>query len=588
MKIAVVDQYKCHPKQCSYECIKYCPRVRTGDEAITKSEYGKIIISETLCVGCGICIKKCYFNAINIIGLPESLNIPTQRYGKNGFALFGLPIPKKGQIIGILGSNGIGKSTALKIIFGTIIPNFGEEKSSKEKVLSNYSGTSLYDYFEKLYNNNIKLSQKPQYIDQIPKVFSGTVTDLFKVNNLNENKLEILIEKLNLKSILNQKINTLSGGELQRVAITICASKDADIYLFDEISSYLDIFQRIQVSKIIKDISKTKSVIVIEHDLALLDLLADTINIIYGKSSVYGIITLQKSTRVGINQYLDGYLKEENIRIRKDRIKFEEHPPKIDREMKGFFSYNSFNEKIGNFEISSDGGTLQKGEIIGIVGPNGIGKSTFIKMISGIIPTRSSIINNTYTISYKPQYIKPNENISVKDYLSRINPLIINTSYFEVEFEKPLELKDLYNSSILNLSGGELQRVAVTASLIKNADIYFIDEPSAHLDVEQRSNITKVIHRFTENNKKTTIIIDHDIYMIDMLSSRLIVLNGTPSVIGHATKPMNMKDGMNQFLKTLDITFRRDEDTKRPRINNYLSRLDRTQKKEGNYYYIYK
>lgn len=588
MKIAVVDQYKCHPKQCSYECIKYCPRVRTGDEAITKNEYGKIIISETLCVGCGICIKKCYFNAINIIGLPESLNMPTQRYGKNGFALFGLPTPKKGQIVGILGSNGIGKSTALKILFGTIIPNFGEEKLSKEKVLSNYSGTSLYDYFEKLYNNNIKLSQKPQYIDQIPKVFSGTVIDLLKINNLNENKLEVLIEKLNLKSILNQKINTLSGGELQRVAITICASKDSDIYLFDEISSYLDIFQRIQVSKIIKDISKTKSVIVIEHDLALLDLLADTINIIYGKPSVYGIITLQKSTRVGINQYLDGYLKEENIRIRKDRIKFEEHPPKIDREIKGFFSYNSFNEKIGNFEISSDGGTLQKGEIIGIVGPNGIGKSTFIKMIAGIIPTRSSITNNTHTISYKPQYIKPNENIIVKDYLSKINPLIINTSYFEVEFEKPLELKDLYNSSILNLSGGELQRVAITASLIKNADIYFIDEPSAHLDVEQRSNITKVIRRFTENNKKTTIIIDHDIYMIDMLSSRLIVLNGTPSVTGHATKPMNMKDGMNQFLKTLDITFRRDEETKRPRINNYLSRLDRIQKKENNYYYIYK
>lgn len=588
MKIAVVNQKKCHPKQCSYECIKYCPRVRTGDETIIKNEYGKIIISENLCVGCGICIKKCYFNAIDIIGLPESLNTPTQRYGENGFALFGLPIPKKEKVIGILGPNGIGKSTALKIIFGMIIPNFGEKSCSKEKVLINYSGTQLYDYFEKLYKNNIKLSQKPQYIDLIPKIFSGTVRELFNSNNLNKEKLDSIIKKLNLRYILNQNVNTLSGGELQRVAIAICSSKDADIYLFDEISSYLDIFQRIQVSKIIKDISLSKSVIVIEHDLALLDLLADTINIIYGKPSVYGVITLPKSTRIGINQYIDGYLKEENIRIRKDKIKFEEHPPKIEKNIKTLFSYQPFNEKIGNFQISSDGGTLQKGEIVGIVGPNGIGKSTFIKMISGIIPLNNSIINNQYTISYKPQYIKPDKDILVKDLFFNINPTIMNTSYFEVEFEKPLELNDLYNSSILNLSGGELQRIAITASLIKNADLYLIDEPSAHLDVEQRSNITKVIHRFTENNKKTTIIIDHDIYMIDMLSSRLIVFDGIPSINGHATKPMSMKDGMNKFLKTLDITFRRDEDTKRPRINNYLSRLDRKQKQNNNYYYILK
>ncbi|MFA5222613.1 MAG: 4Fe-4S binding protein, partial [Methanoregula sp.] len=108
MRIAIVHKDRCHAKKCGTECIIYCPRVRTGDETVIIGEDGRAVISEELCVGCGICIKKCPFDAIDIVSLPEELEHPTHRYGKNGFALYGLPIPSPGKVTGILGANGIG------------------------------------------------------------------------------------------------------------------------------------------------------------------------------------------------------------------------------------------------------------------------------------------------------------------------------------------------------------------------------------------------------------------------------------------------------------------------------------------------
>jgi ATP-binding cassette subfamily E protein 1 len=138
---------------------------------------------------------------------------------------------------------------------------------------------------------------------------------------------------------------------------------------------------------------------------------------------------------------------------------------------------------------------------------------------------------------------------------------------------------------IADLSGGELQRVAIAACLSRDADLYVLDEPSAHLDVEQRVSACSAIRRFAENKHATAIVIDHDIYMIDLLSDRLLVFEGEPAVQGEVFGPFGLREGMNRFLKNLDITFRRDEETKRPRINKPGSRLDREQKANGEYYY---
>lgn len=584
MRIAILNKDRCQPRRCSHECEKYCPRVRTGDETIVFGEDGKAIISEELCVGCGICVNKCPFDAIMIIGLPEALTEPTYRYGPNGFALYGLPTPQVGRVTGILGPNGIGKSTSVQILSGALVPNFGGDNRDWDKVLEHYSGTAMYDYFKDVIDGKVKVSQKPQYVDMIPKAFKGKTRDLLEGTD-ERGVLDELIERLDLRPIIDRNIGDLSGGELQRVAIAACAARDADFYFFDEISPYLDIYQRINSSKLIQELSAEKAVLVVEHDLAILDMLSDVVQVAYGVPGGYGVVTHPKGVRVAINQYLKGFLPEENVRIRPDAITFEVHPPRVGTDIASLVDYNAFSKKYGDtFSLETDAGSLKEGEVIGIVGPNGIGKSTFVQILAGEVEPDEGEMDIDISISYKPQYIKGENSMQVQMFLRSITRRF-DTSYYQAEVIKPLQLEPLFEKMLNDLSGGELQRVAIAACLSRDADLYILDEPSAHLDVEQRSLATKAIKRFAENNGKTALVVDHDIYMIDMLSERLIVFEGKPAVYGKAHPPSSMQDGMNKFLSDLNITFRRDEDTARPRVNKQGSRLDREQKAQGEYYY---
>ncbi len=586
MRIAIINSDRCQPKKCTYECMRFCPRVRTGDETIVLAESGKPVISEELCVGCAICVKKCPFGSIAIIELPEELKeIETHRYGINGFALYGLAIPQRGRVIGIIGPNGIGKSTAVKILSGIIKPNLGRETIDWDEILKHYSGSELHEYFKKLKEREVKTALKPQYIEQIPSYFKGSVEEL--LNKLDERKkLMEVVELLDLKSILKRDIAGLSGGELQRVAIAACALRRADFYFFDEITPYLDIYQRIKVAKLIREISKEGSVLVVEHDLAILDLLTDAVHIAYGEAGCYGVITHPKSVRVGINEYLKGYLREENVRIRPAPIKFEVIAPRKKKEAKVLVEFKGFVKQYEKFKLEVSEGELRKGEVIGIVGPNGIGKSTFIKILAGVESPTFGELNLKLRVSYKPQYISADQKITVQAYLKQITAEF-DSSYYKAEILRPLQLERLLDLNLAELSGGELQRVAIAACLSRAAELYLLDEPSAHLDVEQRVLAAKVIRRFAEHNEVTALVADHDIYLIDMISDRLLVFEGEPTVHGRALGPFDMRTGMNRFLHSLDITFRRDEETKRPRVNKPDSKLDREQKAKGEFYYYY-
>jgi len=581
MRIAVINRDRCQPRKCIRECEYFCPPVRTGDETVTFPD-GKPVITENLCVGCGICVRKCPFGAISIINLPDELENPTHRYGENGFALYGLPVPAVGKVTGLLGPNGIGKSTAVAILSGLLAPNLGRG-ASWEEVLHLTSGSALGDYLRRVVEKGVKTAYKPQYIDRIPKSFTGTVRALLERTD-ERGALSDLAERMNLLPLMDREISGLSGGELQRVAIVACAARDADVYFFDEISPYLDIYQRINAARAIGDLAETKAVMVVEHDLGLLDLLAENVHIVYGTPGAYGVITRPKGVRVGINQYIKGYLPEENIRIRSEPIVFEVHAPRAEKDVPLLAAYGTFTKRYSSFVLEAERGEIRRGEVVGILGPNGIGKTTYIKILAGAEVPTAGALDLKLKVSYKPQYLKAEADLAVEGFLRSISKEF-DSSRYQSEFVKPLGIEKLLEQPMDELSGGELQRVAIVGCLSREADLYLLDEPSAHLDVEQRMMAAKVMRRFAESSERSVLVVDHDIYLIDLLSEKLMVFEGEAGKKGVAHPPVEMRAGMNRFLKGIGITFRRDEDTRRPRVNKPGSRLDRSQRESGEYYY---
>jgi len=602
--IAVVDLDRCSPDRCSYECANYCPPNRTGKECIvTREEYyeedepydggpDQIRISEEVCLGesCGICVEKCPFDAIEIINLPKELeDDPVHRYGENAFALYGLPVPESGSVTGILGPNGIGKTTAVRALAGEMVPNLGEygDEPSWEAVLDRFRGTELQNYIERVQTGDVTIARKPQYVDQIPKQFDGTTIELLESTD-ERGALDDYIDRLGIRPVVDQPLDTLSGGELQRVALAATLARDRDFYFLDEISPYLDIGQRVTAARLIRELAEDedRAVLVVEHDLAILDLLADSLHVAYGEPGAFGVITDPKSVRNGINEYLTGYLSNENMRIRPDEIEFHEHAPRETSKSTPLVEYPELSKSYGEGEFSLDveSGTIYESEVLGVVGPNGIGKSTLAKLFTGALEPDEGELDFRLDIAYKPQYIEIDQPMRVDAFLSSITE-DFGTSYWNTEVANPLQLNQIMERNLDDLSGGERQRVAIAACLSEDADLYVMDEPSAHLDVEQRVQATTAIRRYAENHDETVLVIDHDIYMIDLLADRLMVFDGEPSKYGHASMPQEMREGMNDFLADLDITFRRDERTQRPRINKPDSQLDRKQKKQGEYYY---
>lgn len=587
MRIAILIKDRCQPKKCNHECHSFCPRVRMGDETVVIGRKGFPTISEVLCVGCGICVHKCPFDAIKIINLKEELKQDmVHQFSENGFRLYRLPSPQEGKVIGLLGPNGIGKTTVINILSGHLKPNLGEFDGEGDwaRVLDRYAGTEMFNYFDRIVNEGLRTALKPQYVDRLPEVKSGKVIDILSDIPTDKDP-ENMMERLDLERVRNREMGQLSGGELQRVAIAATVLKDADIYFFDEPSSYLDIWQRVNVSRVIRDLSREKQVMVIEHDLAILDFLSDSVFLMYGSEGAYGVVAHPRSARNAINTYLGGFLEKENIRFRDYEIVFEVKPPRREWPAGAMLEFTELRKKFPSFSLSTGRGTVHYGEVIGMVGPNATGKTTFVEMLAGRLDPDVGEVPQQVDLAYKPQYINIEHDCTVKDYIYIALGKEAESGFYLSEIEGPLAMKKLYHKDVQKLSGGELQRVAIAATLGKSADIYLLDEPSAYLDSNQRMEAAKVIRRVVEKSSASAMVVDHDVYFIDLISDSLMVFTGKPAVSGIALGPFDLRTGMNRFLKNLDVTFRRDKETHRPRVNKEDSRLDREQKSSGEFYY---
>jgi len=585
MRIAVLIEDRCKPNSNAFEYLKKWAGSCSGECIQVIGE--KIKILESACPPCIVRAKHCPDDAVVIINLPSELKTDMiHRYSLNGFRLFKLPTPSKDSVVGILGPNGMGKSTAINALSGRIVPNLGDWSNKTpdwEDIIEILPRGELRDFLIAVKDQKIKIAVKPQNVDKIPKRIDGTVGEM--LSKVDERGIfEEITKELGLYHLLERKVKELSGGELQRMAICATLMKEADVYFFDEPSSYLDIHQRMNIVKIIQKLSLTKRVIVIEHDLAVLDVLADLVHIVYGKKGAFGVFTPARTTRQAINAYLDGYLTEQNVRIRSKPIKFLLHRDRNTSAGNQILSWGDLEKTLGTFSFKAEDGALHRGEVVGVVGPNGTGKTTMMKILAGLIEYDNGWVTDKPSVSYKPQHIDIDMDCSVQLWLDSEIGAKWRSGEFNVNVIKALGVDQLLPKRVKKLSGGERQAVSIAICLGRDADLYLLDEPSAHLDANARMEAAKAIRRTMESNEKSALVIDHDVYFIDILSDSLLVFDGVGGQHGKATGPYPLREGMNQFLKDVNITFRRDHDSKRPRINKPESRKDREQQSVGDYY----
>ena len=564
----------------------------------------------------------------------------THRYGENQFQLYKLPIPVLGKVIGLVGSNGCGKTTCIQILAKKLKPNFG--KFNSKEILTNkdlskkFKGTALQNYFL----NENKAVVKPQHIELMTKVIEFkdmTVNDiLVKYSNVSIDTLNEYIEQMDLKKLLDRRIDALSGGALQRLNCVLVCIRTADVYIFDEPTNYLDIRQRINLANLIKS-KRTENnyIVVIEHDLSILDYISDSISILYGSPANYGVVSMSYKTSQAINILLDGFIPGENMRFRKESFTFNnlskdieeiedmlENADNIDNsvnekvimkkkkksdtkeeitkkmiESRILIKYPSMTKTLETFHLDITGGEfiLNAGITI-LLGPNGTGKTTLLKLLAGQLkPDDENIELPNLAISYKPQHIdslflRGDPDQSVYTFLvNHIGNMIVDPE-FKTDVLNVLEIDKIFSNQVETLSGGERQLVAITLTLGKSADLYLIDEPSAFLCSEKRLAVCKAIKNFVHHSQKSVFIVEHDILMGITLGNnlfgRVIVFSGEPDIKTTASAPMALKQGMNMFLKQLDITFRQDKNNGRPRINKKNGRADTEQKKAGEYFLI--
>jgi ATP-binding cassette subfamily E protein 1 len=275
------------------------------------------------------------------------------------------------------------------------------------------------------------------------------------------------------------------------------------------------------------------------------------------------------------------------MRFRENPVTFDVFSPSSgDVTYAPLLEYTSLKKSYPPYTLEAEGGIIKQGEVIGVLGANALGKTTFLKILASQLEPDEGRALSKAKIAYKPQYLTSDFEGTVQDLLNATSGDRWSSGQNMNQLLKPLRVDKLLEKTVSSLSGGELQKTAVAVALLKEADIYALDEPSAFTDIEDRIAMAKAIQRYVKSMDRSAVIIDHDIMLVDIVSDSLIIFTGKPGISGHASPPMAKEKGMNLFLSDISITYRRDGSTGRPRVNKPDSRLDREQKDKGQYYYV--
>ncbi|MFH1200605.1 MAG: ATP-binding cassette domain-containing protein, partial [Candidatus Micrarchaeota archaeon] len=557
-RIAVVDERLCFPLKCNLECVRGCPINRVGKDClyvydkvrgkpksdgtaqapvhVTKREYtkeerqnGLAEVDPVLCTGCGICPKVCPFHAITIINIaeakPEDLVFS---YGFNSFGLYRLALPKTG-LIAIVGENGCGKSTNVKLLAGILEP---QRKPSKE----------IEEYFAAGRGSFVV---KPQELS-VPKE-TKTVGRLLE--GIDEaGRLAGLAKLFDLEALLERKLEQLSGGELQRVVIAAALARERETYFLDEPFSFLDYAYRIRLTEYLKENFMEKRVLLVDHDLSLLSYAASQAYILYGRESAYGIVSQVYATDRAINMFLEGFIAPENVKFRQNAISYKAYAE--GEQKQPLYEIPEMEVRRGTFKANNESAfSLMAGEIVGVAGPNGIGKSAICTEIFEKSAGKAAM---------KPQLIE-RQNKAVGESLA-------GGDLFSDAAVKAMGLRRLEFLKESDLSGGQLQRLKVFECLAQDKPLYILDEPTNMLDAAARITLSKVL-RDRATGQHAVLVVDHDLEFLYNTADRMVVMEGTPAVQGRIAGVFPKDEGIQMLMKQFGLSYRRDVDTKRLKLN---------------------